>query len=204
MAATRRQRTGNEYEPVVYIIAGPNGSGKTTFARQFLPRYVKCLEFVNADYLAEGLSPLAPNRAAIQAGRLMLARINSLVSGKRSFGFETTLAGKSYVNLIQKLKALGYGVHLYFLWLPRVSIALQRIAQRVRKGGHDIPVEVVKRRFKAGIGNLFNVYGPIVDSWTIWDAATHPPRKIVMRRAANLRVYQKILYNQLKPKTQKR
>ena len=189
-----------EHSPVVYIIAGPNGSGKTTFARQFLPQYVKCLEFVNADYLAEGLSPLAPDRAAIQAGRLMLARIHTLVKSRKSFGFETTLAGKSYVNLIKELKTNGYRVHLYFLWLPRVSIALQRIAQRVRKGGHNIPNEVVRRRFKAGLSNLFSVYGPLVDSWTIWNASDHPPGKIAGKNARGLRVYQKTLYNQIKRK----
>ena len=189
----KRRRNGR---PIANIIAGPNGSGKTTFAREFLPDFVKCVEFVNADYLAEGLSPFAPDRAAIRAGRLMLARMHELAAAGRSFGFETTLAGKSYVKLIKGLKAKGYQVHLYFLWLPKVSIALERVAQRVRKGGHDIPDEVVRRRFKAGIRNLFSVYKPLLDSWSIWDASENPPRKIAAGTAGRFIVYSRKIYSE--------
>lgn len=187
---------GRKRRPIVNIIAGPNGSGKTTFAREFLPGFVKCPEFVNADYLAEGLSPFAPDRAAIRAGRLMLARIHELAAAGKSFGFESTLAGKSYVKLLRNLKTKGYQVHLYFLWLPKVSIALERVAQRVRKGGHDIPDEVIRRRFKSGIRNLLTVYKPLLDSWSIWDASDNPPKKIASQTSGRLIVYRRKIYSE--------
>jgi len=136
--------------PVCYIIAGPNGAGKTTFARKFLPEYVKCLDFINADLIAGGISPFVPEKAAIQAGRIMIEQIQHLAESRRDFGFETTLSGKSYANLLHKLKGKGYRIHLFFLWLPSADLAIERIADRVRKGGHNIPEEVVRRRFKWG------------------------------------------------------
>lgn len=190
-------RHDTKLTPIVNIIAGPNGSGKTTFAREFLPQFVRCLEFVNADYLAEGLSPFAPEQAAIRAGRLMLVRIHELANQGKTFGFETTLAGKSYVKLLKNLKAQGYQIHLYFLWLPKVSISLKRIAQRVRKGGHDIPKEVVRRRFKSGLKNLFSVYRPLLDSWSIWDASFSPPVKMAEEVSGKLSIEAKRGYNRV-------
>jgi predicted ABC-type ATPase len=125
--------------PNLYIIAGPNGAGKTTFARKFLPQYVECLEFVNADFIAGGLSPFAPERAAIHAGRLMLEQIHSLTERGLDFGFETTLSGKTYVKLLQEMKRRGYFIHIFFLWITDVELALERIKLRVRNGGHHIP-----------------------------------------------------------------
>ena len=130
--------------PSLYIVAGPNGSGKTTFAREFLPDYVRCKEFINADLIAGGLSPFSPEAAAMRAGRLLLEQIKLLASRRSDFGFETTLSGVTYVSLLRRLKAQGYQIHLFFLWIPTVEVALARIADRVRRGGHDIPEKVVR------------------------------------------------------------
>jgi len=136
--------------PNLYIVAGPNGAGKTTFAREFLPNYAECLEFVNADLIAGGLSPFYPERAAIRAGRLMLEQIRLLASQDRDFGFETTLSGKTYVRLLTNLKAQGYRIHLYFLWIKNVDIAIERIADRVRRGGHSVRKKLFAAVFIGG------------------------------------------------------
>jgi len=162
----------------LYIIAGPNGSGKTTFARKFLPQYVECLEFINADFIAGGLSPFAPERAAIHAGRLMLEQIHSLAKRGVDFGFETTLSGKTYVRLLQGMKKSGYLVHIFFLWVPNVELAIERIKLRVRNGGHHIPDEVVRRRFGRSLLNFFRTYQPLADSWTIFDNSVDIPKMI--------------------------
>src|SRR3954454_22925357 len=146
--------------PNVYIVAGPNGAGKSTFARLFLPEYADCKEFVNADLIAAGLSPFNPESLAIEAGRLMLERIETLARSRVDFGFETTLSGRGHVSLISRLRSEGYRGNLFFLWLPDPELALNRVLDRVRVGGHHVPDEVVKRRFKRGIGNLFRLYLP--------------------------------------------
>ena len=131
----------------IYIIAGPNGSGKTTFARMFLPEYVKCLNFVNADLIAQGLAPFEPRAAAIKAGKLVLQQIREYADRGIDFAFETTLSGKSYVSLLTDLKAKGYSLHLFFLWIPTPELAIARIKERVAEGGHYVPAEDVRRRF---------------------------------------------------------
>ena len=162
--------------PNVYIVAGPNGAGKSTFARLFLPEYADCREFVNADLIAAGLSPFNPESLAIQAGRLMLERIAALAALRGDFGFETTLAGRGYTSLLRKLKESGYRIHVFFLWLPSVEIALARVRERVLAGGHSVPEEVVRRRFSRGLANLFKVYAPLLDSWLVFDNAGAEPR----------------------------
>jgi predicted ABC-type ATPase len=144
--------------PNLYIIAGPNGAGKTTFARKFLPQYAECLEFVNADLIAGGLSPFAPERAAILGGRLMLEQIHSLAERGLDFGFETTLSGKTYVKLLRDMKKRGYLIHILFLWIINVELALERIQLRVRNGGHHIPETIVRRRFSRSLSNFFRFY----------------------------------------------
>lgn len=190
--------------PNLYIVAGPNGAGKTTFAKEFLPNYVKCLEFVNADLIAEGISPFFPEQAAIRAGRLMLEQIHLLADKNRDFGFETTLAGKSYVRLLNNLKSKGYRIHLYFLWIDNVDIALERIADRVRRGGHNVPEEIVRRRFNRGLPNLFNLYRPLLDFWAIFDNSTDSPFMIAYEEAGDLEIidpalFSKLFVNRMKP-----
>ena len=184
--------------PQLYIVAGPNGSGKTTFAREFLPHYAKCQQFVNADLIAGGLSPFSPEAAAMRAGRLLLEQIR-LLAGKRSdFGFETTLAGVTYLSWLRKLKAQGYRVYLFFLWIPSVEMALARIADRVGRGGHQIPEPVVRRRFHKGIAHLFKLYRPLLDSWTLFDNSGPIPRPVAREELGELHVFDKELFAKIK------
>lgn len=161
--------------PKIIIIAGPNGAGKTTFAREFLPQEAGCPVFVNADLIAAGLSPFAPERAAIQAGRLMLEVIAQHVTKRESFAFETTLSGLSYARQIPQWRQLGYRVELFFLSLPSADVAVQRVAERVRQGGHDIPEATIRRRFEAGKRLFFELYQPLVDQWVFYDNSGDEP-----------------------------
>jgi len=170
------------------VIAGPNGAGKTTFARKFLPESVKCMEFVNADLIAGGLSPFAPEKAAIHAGRLMLERIHSLADRGLDFGFETTLSGRTYIRLFQDLKRRGYQIHLFFLWLNSLRLALERIEIRVEQGGHDIPEMVVRRRFDRSLSNFFEFYRPLADSWTIFDNSGEMPKVVAFEELGEVRI----------------
>lgn len=164
----------------LYIIAGCNGAGKTTASISILPEILKCREFVNADEIAKGLSPFNPEGVAIEAGRLMLERINVLIEGDKSFSIETTLSTRSYSKLINKAHEKGFIVQLLFFWLPTPEHAIKRVEQRVREGGHNIPIDVIRRRYKAGIENLFNIYIPIVDSWMLIENHSNP-RKIIAK-----------------------
>ena len=153
----------------IYVIAGPNGSGKTTFAMMFLPEYAKCPNFVNADLIAQGLAPFGPRAAAIKAGKLVLQQIREYAARGIDFSFETTLSGKSYVSLLTDLKAKGYSLHLFFLWIPTPELAIARIKERVAEGGHYVPAEDVRRRFVRGISNFSALYEPLFDSWMLFD-----------------------------------
>ena len=184
--------------PNLYIIAGPNGAGKTTFARKFLPQYVECLEFVNADLIAVGLSPFAPDKAAIHAGRVMLERIHSLGLRGTDFGFETTLSGKSYFRLLKELKQRkGYNIHLFFLWINSVKLALERIELRVQQGGHNIPEVEVRRRFDKGISNFFHFYQPVVDRWIIFNNSGDVPEVIAFEESGKLEIVDSDLFGLL-------
>ncbi len=173
--------------PNLYIIAGPNGAGKTTFARKFLPQYAECLEFVNADLIAGGLSPFAPERAAILGGRLMLEQIHSLAERGLDFGFETTLSGKTYVKLLRDMKKRGI-IHILFLWITNVELALERIQLRVRNGGHHIPETIVRRRFSRSLSNFFRFYQQLADSWTIFDNSGDVPKMIAFEESGRLEI----------------
>ncbi len=156
----------------IIIIAGPNGAGKTSFARSFLPKEAQCLRFINADLIAAGLSPFAPEVAAIKAGRVMLEEITACVRREESFAFETTLSGLGYLMHIQQWRAQGYLVSLYFLSLPDVEMA---IAERVRQGGHNIPEPVIRSRFIAGLRNFEQHFKAEVDDWTKYNNAGERP-----------------------------
>jgi predicted ABC-type ATPase len=159
----------------IIIIAGPNGAGKTTFARMFLPQEAQCPRFINADLIAAGLSPFAPDAAAIKAGRLMLAEMDECVTRGESFAFETTLGGIVYLRRIQQWRDLGYHVGLFFLSMPSPEAAIARVAMRVRQGGHNVPEEVIRRRFDAGLRNLEHVYKSAVDAWAVYDNSGERP-----------------------------
>jgi predicted ABC-type ATPase len=151
----------------LYIISGPNGAGKTTASYTVLPKILQCKEFVNADEIARGLSPFNPESVAIEAGRLMLKRISELLQRNESFSIETTLSTRSYFRLVEKAHTQGYEVTLLYFWLKSPEQAIARVAERVAKGGHNIPKDIVFRRYREGLDNLFNIYMPIVDTWVL-------------------------------------
>lgn len=151
----------------LYIISGPNGAGKTTASLEILPELIKCEEFVNADEIARGISPFNPESVAIEAGRIQLERIKMLINKGADFSIETTLATKSYKNLIRHAQLEGYDVELLFFWLPSPDAAIERVKKRVSEGGHNIPHDTIVRRYRNGLKNLFNIYIPIVNSWSI-------------------------------------
>ncbi len=159
--------------PRVIIIAGPNG--KTTFAREFLPHEASCPVFVNADQIAAGLAPFAPESVAIQAGRLMLQELDRHFAARQSFALETTLSGRTYLKHIAQWRAAGYKVKLIFLKLDSADEAVARVKQRVIQGGHDIPEDVIRRRFDVGLTNFSQCYAPAVDFWALYDNAGQSP-----------------------------
>jgi len=180
------------------VIAGPNGAGKTTFATEFLPEFVKCREFLNADLIAAGLAPFAPETQNIRAGRLLLTRIRELSEANESFGFETTLAGGNYFRILSGLKQHGYHVRLFFLWLPSAELAVDRVAKRVRHGGHHVPESDIRRRFASGILNLFRIYQPLADIWQLYDGSRLPPELIATNVGGEIDVVDAKLYDKIK------
>ena len=171
-------------EKHLYIIGGPNGAGKTTASYSVLPKILECREFVNADEIARGLSPFNPESVAIEAGRLMLSRIAELLRRNESFSIETTLATRSYFRLIEQAHRQGYDVTLLYFWLRTPEQAIERVAERVSKGGHNIPSDVIRRRYQEGIDNLFHIYMPIVDTWVLVNNSM-TPRSIVATGGRN-------------------
>jgi predicted ABC-type ATPase len=167
-------------EKKVIIIAGPNGAGKTTFAREFLPQEAGLPLFVNADLIAAELSPFDPDAVAFRAGRLMLEEIDAHAAAGRSFAFETTLAGHTYLRRVESWRASRYIVELIFLSLTSVEDAIQRVATRVRQGGHAVAEEVIRRRFAAGMRNFQDTYRDRVDFW-VWYDNSGTRRRLVER-----------------------
>ena len=186
--------------PKMFIIAGPNGSGKSVFAQEFLPNFVHCRQFVNADLIALGLSPFDPVKVRLKAGRLLLTQIKELIHEKQDFGFESTLAGKSYVPLIKKSKQKGYSVHIFFLWVPNVLLAKARIKQRVQNGGHDVPTKDIERRFIRSQRNFIEHYRNLCDTWIVFDNSSSRPKEIAKYNSEEMTILDQKLYNQFEYK----
>lgn len=165
--------------PVVVILAGPNGAGKSTSAPSILRDALGVDEFVNADIIARGLSGFEPERAAMAAGRIMLARLRELARQRTTFAFETTLASRSFAPWLADLIRTGYQFHLVFLWLPNPDIAVARVEARVREGGHDVPEETIRRRYDASLTNFFRLYQPMARTWKLCDNSEAPITKLI-------------------------
>jgi len=164
--------------PVIYLFGGSNGAGKTTFARAFLPHELAKPRFLNADEIARGLSPFSAESMALKAGRLMLSELHDCIEARRDFGMESTLSGKTYVGLLTAARAEGYVVELHYFWLPSAQLAIRRVRQRVRKGGHSVPEEDIRRRYERSFAHLQSDYLPLADRWRIWNNGAHAPLMI--------------------------
>jgi predicted ABC-type ATPase len=188
--------TGSNPQPVVIVIAGPNGAGKSTAAPTLLHGALGVTEFVNADTIAGGLSAFNSEGVALAAGRVMLARLKTLARSRESFAFETTLASRSFAPWLAELKAAGYSVHVFFLWLASADLALKRVAERVAIGGHNVPAATVRRRHRAGIRNFFALYKPLASTWRFYDASGQEPRPIARQvEPGAIQVYDEEAWN---------
>lgn len=185
--------------PNLYIIAGPNGAGKTTASYTLLPEMLNCINFVNADEIARGLSPFSPSTVDVQAARIMIQRTDELLEEKADFAIETTLATRSYVQLVKRAHDKGYKVHLLFFCLESPEQAIQRVAQRVKEGGHNVPEDVIRRRFQLGISNLVNLFIPICDSVLVFNNVYTPAQLIARKETqqSNIEIIETEMWNQL-------
>lgn len=184
----------------VYIIAGPNGSGKTTFAQEFLPNYAKCPNFINADLIAQGLSPFSPRLLAMKSGKLVLEQIKEFASRGVDFGFETTMSGVTYLKYFRMLKAKGYRINIFFLWIPNSQLAVARVKDRVAQGGHNVPAEDIKRRFERSITRFFRDYRVLTDKWILFNNALSRPQIIARKQNAHIDVVDKNLLENITKK----
>jgi predicted ABC-type ATPase len=184
-------------KPTIYLIAGCNGAGKTTFAKEFLPREVKCLRFFNADEIARGLSPLQPSAGAAKAGRLLLGEVHAVIQSGKTFALETTLSGLTYVRMLVNARERAYNIKLFYLWLPSVAVAIRRVRERVRKGGHSVPAADIRRRYSRSLLNLARHYLPLADEWTIFDNGGREPRVVADGTGSHARVMDEPLYRQI-------
>jgi predicted ABC-type ATPase len=173
--------------PLVVILAGPNGAGKSTSASRLLQGALAVHEFVNADTIAGGLSAYRPEAVAVTAGRVMLARLHELAASRVDFAFETTLSGRGHSVWLRELRGSGYRVHMTFLSLPDADAAVARVAERVRRGGHSVPEDVIRRRYRAGLRNFFGVYRDTVDSWQLYDSALLDGPRLIASGSAGQR-----------------
>jgi predicted ABC-type ATPase len=184
--------------PEIFVFGGCNGSGKSTLANEILAYLKPSPEFVNADVIAAQLNPNDVDAAAITASRLMLERINNLANQKVDFAFETTLAARSFARFLKKCKGEGYKINLTYVWLDSPDLAIERVARRVASGGHDIPQDIIIRRYQRGVKNFFELYSPIADHWIVYDNTEYPTRKITEKPFAQSQViYQPIIWQQI-------
>ncbi|MFH1798698.1 MAG: zeta toxin family protein [Candidatus Omnitrophota bacterium] len=172
----------------VYIIAGPNGSGKTTFASTFLPEYAKCDRFINADLIASGLSPFSPQQAAIKSGKLVLGQIKEYSENGVDFGFETTMSGVTYLKYFKMLKEKSCKIHIFFLWIPSSQLAIARVKDRVVQGGHNVPIVDIKRRFERSTETFFKQYRLLADQWMLFNNEQSKPKLIARKQNAHIDV----------------
>ena len=183
--------------PTLYIIAGPNGVGKTTFADRYLPDEAKQLEFVNADSIARGLSPYDPDSVGIEAGRIALKRIRELISHRIGFTWETTMSGKTAVVWLRQARDAGYVLKAYFLWVRNPETTIRRIRQRVVEGGHNITEDVSRRRFFKTIQNFFTIYRPVMTSWKLFQNELPGPRLLAVEKCGRLVVRDPLQFAQM-------
>jgi predicted ABC-type ATPase len=181
--------------PTIYLIAGCNGAGKTTFAREFLPKEVKCLRFFNADEIARGLSPLKPSAGAIQAARLLLKQIDECLHRRETFALESTLSGNTYIRRFRRARQLGFEIEINYLWLSSPTQAIARVRERVKKGGHHVPAADIRRRFHRSLTHLLNDYLPLATRWTVLDNRDLPPKPLANSTTHDI----EYLRSQLKP-----
>jgi len=187
----------DELTPTCWIIAGPNGAGKTTFALEYLPDVANCENFINADLIAAGLSPLAPEKELITASRLFLQEIKTYTNNKKNFAFETTLSGRSYLKLIKQLKNAGWQVELFYLALPNIEICKKRVAERVAHGGHNIPAKDIERRFARSLHNLFSLFAEAASRTRCFINNSESPELIFEQQGTSRLVHHKAFYQHL-------
>ena len=187
----------------LYIIAGCNGAGKTTASYTILPEILDCREFVNADEIARGISPFQPEKVALEAGRIMLNRIDDLLRKQTNFAFETTLAGRTFVSKISAAKRNDYESTLLFFWLNSVELAIERVETRVQEGGHHIPTQVIGRRYYKGLTNFFKMYKNVVDNWMFIDNSGKPYKVIAQSSQRDEKIFSKNLWYTIKMKYEK-
>ena len=180
-------------QPTIYLIAGCNGAGKTTFAKQFLPTEVKCLRFLNADELARGISPLKPSAGAVQAARLLLTQVDECLRRRETFALESTLSGKTYIRLFQRARQLGYEIELHYLWLSSPAQAIARVRRRVQQGGHHVPAVDIRRRFKRSLVHLLADYLPLATRWAVWDSRGLPVKRLAISTTHDTMSLQQLL-----------
>ncbi len=184
----------------LYIIAGCNGAGKTTASFTILPEVLDCKEFVNADEIARGLSPFQPEKVAVEAGRIMLSRIRELINDGENFAFETTLSSKVFDNYLREAKQKGFETILLFFWLNKVELAVKRVGVRVSEGGHNIPIEVIKRRYHRGLYNFFKFYKDSVDSWMFVNNSGDSYKEIAQGTLGEEIIFEKELWDTIRLK----
>ena len=184
--------------PNCYIIAGSNGAGKTTFATEFLPLYANCRNFINPDLLARAFSPFDPDAGMLRAGRTVLERIVEFTQAGSDFAFETTLSGRTYVQLLRGVKKAGFRLHMFYLWIPSAELALLRIRDRVDSGGHNVLDRDVRRRFGRTLRNLYLLYRPLLDTLHFFDNSSHSPRLIFKDDAGKTTINDAALYQRLR------